>query len=48
MGIELSSDFMKEERNKEEALKEIQDTIGLVLSRNKKWIEFYKINLKLC
>ncbi|HAP3438454.1 DEAD/DEAH box helicase [Enterococcus faecalis] len=46
MGIELSSDFMKEERNKEEALKEIQDTIGLVLSRNKKWIEFYKNKLK--
>lgn len=46
MGIELSSDFMKEQKTKEEALNEIKDTINLVLSRNKKWVDYYKIKLK--
>ncbi len=46
MGIELSSDFMKEQKNKKEAIKEIKDTINLVLTRNKKWVDYYKNKLK--
>ncbi|WP_275344780.1 DEAD/DEAH box helicase [Enterococcus faecium] len=46
MGIELSSDFIKEQKNKEESLNEIKVTIDLVLSRNKKWVEYYKSKLK--
>lgn len=46
IGIELSSDFTKENKSKQESLKEIENTINLVLSRNTQWVEYYKSKLK--